>query len=299
MARNLQALLPLLIVFVLEQCQAELFYNIIKQEDPCVNRCKDAPLPLTNKDIDPEGKYVTTCCQRGCRFFNLVDLRRELEPSNLNTNASLDACDSTCTEAYTVIQDLIACRIGCAFMANQLVSGLSSLFSIAIRIEDGSHPNILFMSPDIPDNDLLADPGLGKEILPGWWDTDGFKLPETYFKTVPIDSGTVDYGIPSEYIIESEKSTSIPGSDWLQCASRHTGIPRWLLAFVIASAALSALWLCLSPDKSPEPIEKVHLVSRSIPNKVTVYLPDEAPLYKKPPPKYDEIVNIHQPNFEV
>lgn len=74
-------------------------------------------------------------------------------------------------------------------MANQRVNELTSFFSIAIRNEDGARPNIMLMSPDIPDNDLLTDPGLGKEILPGWWDTDGFKLPETYFKTVPIDSG--------------------------------------------------------------------------------------------------------------
>ena len=73
-------------------------------------------------------------------------------------------------------------------MANVRMSGIS-LFSIAIHIEDGVHPNILLMSPDIPDNDVINDAGLGKEILPGWWDSNGFKLPETYFKTVPVDSG--------------------------------------------------------------------------------------------------------------
>lgn len=45
------------------------------------------------------------------------------------------------------------------------------------------------MSPEIPENDILTDPGLRKELLPGWWDSNGFKLPETYFKTVPMDSG--------------------------------------------------------------------------------------------------------------
>lgn len=77
-------------------------------------------------------------------------------------------------------------------MANQ--RGTVSLASIMhIQIGDGVSPNILLISPDIPENDILADPGLGKEILPGWWDSNGFKLPETYFKTVPIDSGVTTY----------------------------------------------------------------------------------------------------------
>lgn len=110
---------------------------------------------------------------------------------NADDNCQLIYIDClACTEAYTVLQDMIACRIGCASMANQ--RGTVSLASIMhIQIGDGVSPNILLISPDIPENDILTDPGLGKEILPGWWDSNGFKLPETYFKTVPIDSGVM------------------------------------------------------------------------------------------------------------
>lgn len=94
-----------------------------------------------------------------------------------------------CTEAYTAPQDLYACNTGCDFMAKQRVPDLLSLFSVAIYVEKGVDSNILFMSPDIPENDILSDPGLRKELLPGWWDLNGFKLPQTYIKTVPLDAG--------------------------------------------------------------------------------------------------------------
>lgn len=73
-------------------------------------------------------------------------------------------------------------------MAKQRVSDLLSLFSIAMCMEEGIDSNVLLMSPDMPD-DILTDPGLRKELFPGWWDSDGFKLPQTYVKTVPMDAG--------------------------------------------------------------------------------------------------------------
>ena len=97
-----------------------------------------------------------------------------------------------CTEAYAAIQSQNACRTGCDFMAKQRVSDLLSFLSVAIYVEEnvGIDSNVLLMSPDIPENDnILTDPGLRKELLPGWWDSEGFKLPQTYVKTVPMDSG--------------------------------------------------------------------------------------------------------------
>lgn len=48
--------------------------------------------------------------------------------------------------------------------------------------------NVLVMLPDMPD-DILIDSGLWKELFLSWWDYDGFKLPQIYIKTVPMDSG--------------------------------------------------------------------------------------------------------------
>lgn len=96
---------------------------------------------------------------------------------------------SACVEAYSSPQDRFACNTGCEFMAKERVSELVSLFSVAIYVEEGPDSSILLMSPDMPESDILTDPGLRKELLPGWWDSEGFKLPQTYIKTVPIDSG--------------------------------------------------------------------------------------------------------------
>lgn len=95
-----------------------------------------------------------------------------------------------CTEAYTVLTDTLSCRLGCVFMAKHRGVPVNSVFAITMRLDDGqSSPNLLVLPADIPENDIFNEAGLGKEFLPGWWDNDGFKLPETYFKTVPIDSG--------------------------------------------------------------------------------------------------------------
>ncbi|XP_012273385.1 transmembrane protein 59-like isoform X2 [Orussus abietinus] len=277
----------LLILVVVDLINGNIFYNVVNRQSPCNTVCEESSYFGNNINIK-------SCCQRGCRFFNLVDRRGGLEPDNLN--ATEYTCEAACDEAYDrIIQDRIACRMGCGFMAKRRISDLISLVSIAMYVEEGVNSGILLMSPDIPENDILTDPGLRKELFPGWWDSNGFKLPQTYIKTVPIDSGTSDYGIPSDYSGENEQSVSMPGSDWLQCASRHTGIPRWLLASSIAVAALSALWLCLSPDKSIELGEGI-LEKSSVPNKMTMYIPGEEPLHKKPPPKYseeDDLINVN------
>lgn len=93
---------------------------------------------------------------------------------------------TACTEAYTNLNDRYVCNTGCNFMARQRISDLLSLFTVAICMEESI--DVLPMSPDIPENDILTDPGLRKELLPRWWDSDGFKLPQTYIKTIPMDA---------------------------------------------------------------------------------------------------------------
>ncbi|XP_046616777.1 transmembrane protein 59-like [Neodiprion virginianus] len=281
MERNKEILIVFL-VFIADYVLGDVYYNFVNREDPCITLCDKTPLSFSDTN------HAKSCCQRGCTFFNLVDVRHGLEPESLN--GTRDACEASCIEAYSTPQDRYACNTGCEFMAKERVSQLVSLFSVAIYVEEGPDSSILLMSPDMPESDILTDPGLRKELLPGWWDSEGFKLPQTYIKTVPIDSGAVDYGIPSDYSGETEQSASIPGSDWLQCASRHTGMPQWVLAASMIAAALSALWLCLSADKSSD-LQSEELISeKSSPsNKLTILILDEAPLNKIPPPKYSEI----------
>ncbi|KMR04898.1 transmembrane protein 59-like protein [Lasius niger] len=281
MTRGGMGVTVLLVLLVAELTRGNTFYS---REDPCISLCEKTPTNSLNN------MYVKSCCQRGCRFFNLVDLRSGWESNSLN--GTRDACEASCTEAYTDLQDRYACGTGCDFMAKQRISDLVSLFSIAICIEQGIDSNVLLMSPDMPENDILTDPGLRKELLPGWWDTDGFKLPQTYVKTVPMDAGTIDYALSSDYSGETEQ-TSVP--DWFHCALKQIrvpywdiGVPYWLFASAIAVfIMLSMLWLCLSTGDVPTTSRKDVLIDMSTSPKVALYMPDEAPLYKDPPPKYE------------
>ncbi|CAK9815961.1 Transmembrane protein 59 [Anthophora quadrimaculata] len=289
MRRGKKIIISLLLLFLISVVRSDMFSSLVNREDPCINLCEKTPLSFTN------GKYVKSCCQRGCRFFNLVDLHYGLEPNSLN--GTRDACEASCTEAYTAPQDRYACSTGCDFMAKQRVSDLLSLLSVADYVE-GVDPNILLISPDMPENDILSDPGLRKELFPGWWDFNGFKLPQTYIKTVPLDAGTVDYGVPSDYSGENDQSASMPGSDWLQCASKHIGLPHWLLANAIAAAALSAFWLCLYPEKPNDTYKEIIIEKSDISPTVALYVP-EALVHKQPPPKYCDSVNPAEVNIEV
>ncbi|XP_076233555.1 transmembrane protein 59-like [Calliopsis andreniformis] len=286
--RKEKEIIVLSLLFLEHVVRSDTLYSIVNAEDPCINLC-ETPLPLPFEN----NKYVKSCCQRGCRFFNLVD---GLEPNSFNRTK--DACEASCAEAYTAQQDRDACSTGCDFMAKRRISDLLSVFSVAIYVEKEIDSNILLMSPDIPENDILSDPGLRKELLPGWWDSNGFKLPQTYIKTVPLDAGTVDYGIPSDYSGENDQSASMPGSDWLQCASRHIGLPHWFLASAIAAAALSALWLCLYSEKSNDSYKEILIEKSDISPTVALYVP-EVPLHKQPPPKYTESVDVTEVNMKV
>ncbi|KAK9297139.1 hypothetical protein QLX08_009020 [Tetragonisca angustula] len=286
-----KGVVSLLLLFFTNFVYGDMSCSLVNREDPCINLCEKTPLSFTNS------KYVKSCCQRGCRFFNLVDLHYGLEPNRLN--GTRDACEASCTEAYTAPQDRYACSTGCDFMAKQRVSDLLSLFSVAVYIGEGVDSNLLVMSPDIPENDILSDPGLRKELLPGWWDFNGFKLPQTYIKTVPLDTGTVDYGVPSDYSGENDQSTSVPESDQLQCTSKQIELPNWLLISATIIGIVSAFCMCLFCSDEPtdsykkiriehfgkkhiERIEKKHIEKSD--STVALYVP-EVSFHKQPLPK--------------
>ncbi|XP_029677754.1 transmembrane protein 59-like isoform X2 [Formica exsecta] len=284
MKRGGMEIVALLVLSVAKLTRGDTIYS---REDPCISLCEKTSTSFSNNI------YVKSCCQRGCRFFNLVDLRSGWESNSLN--GTRDACEASCIEAYTNLQNRYACGTGCDLMAKQRVTDLLSLFSIAICVEEGIDSNVLLMSPDMPENDILTDPGLRKELLPGWWDTNGFKLPQTYVKTVPMDAGTVDYALSSDYSGETEQA-STPGSDWFHCALKQIKVPYWvievppywLFASIIAIVIMVfILGLCLSTGDAPTTSRKDMLIDMSSSPKVALYMPDEAPLYKDPPPKYD------------
>ncbi|EFN87887.1 Transmembrane protein 59-like [Harpegnathos saltator] len=271
MRGNTRVITSLLVSLIVELTRGDMSYNIVNREDPCISLCEKTSATFANSI------YVKSCCQRGCRFFNLVDLRYGLEPNSLN--GTRDACEASCTEAYTEVQDRYACDTGCDSMAKQRISDLLALFSIAICMKDGIDSNVL-LSPDIPENDILTDPGLRKELLPRWWDSDGFKLPQTYVKTVPMDVATVDYALSSDYSGEVEQAMPVPASDWFHCASKHIGTSYRYMAFVVLSfivVMMLVIWLYTLINFM---YRRDMLISNSILPMVTLHVPLHT-LYKK------------------
>ncbi|XP_032672932.1 uncharacterized protein LOC116844907 [Odontomachus brunneus] len=271
-------IIALLMPLIMTLTRGHTSRSVIHREDPCISLCEKTPATFANN------MYVKSCCQRGCRFFNLVDLRYGLEPNSLN--GTRNACEASCTEAYIELQDRYACGTGCDFMAKQRVSDLLALFSIAICMEDGIDSNVLLMSPDVPENDILTDPGLRKELLPRWWDSNGFKLPQTYVKTVPMDAGTVDYALSSDYSGETEQAAPMPPSNWFHCASKH--IRYWHLAPTIVGLVIIMLFMFWAVMLLRSMLcQKSTLANQSTPSTVTLYIPlYRESMYKEPPPKY-------------
>lgn len=97
---------------------------------------------------------------------------------------------TACNEAYVSTDGRVACDAGCNFMAKQRVFDLISMLSIALTIQHDMIPHrLLVMSLDMPDNDIMSDPGLKKELMPQWWASEGFKLPQTFIQSMPRDNG--------------------------------------------------------------------------------------------------------------
>lgn len=91
------------------------------------------------------------------------------------------------------------------------------------------------------DDDVFEDPSILSQIDSGF---DKYKIPETHTKTMPVAKDTAN--------IHSSVVVKAPAGDWLDCASKNSGIPRWILLTAILSAVLIALFLSFSSEKREE-----------------------------------------------
>ncbi|XP_011865635.1 PREDICTED: uncharacterized protein LOC105560807 [Vollenhovia emeryi] len=302
-----------LVLLVAELTLGDVADSVSNCKDPCSSLCEKTPVGL------PNSVYVKSCCQRGCRFFNLVDLRYEWERSSLNDTRN--ACEASCSEAYANLIDRYVCNTGCNSMARQRISDLLSLLTVAICTEESI--DVSSTSPDIPENDILTDPGLRKELLPRWWDSDGFKLPQTHIKTIPMDARTMDYTLSSDYSGEARQAASTSKFESFQREfEERKDIPVFwkFMVFVCPRFFFCVCFFLLpmslyrlykdSPDKNM-PYKDIswffmivtslyHTFVKDNPDKITPYeninsssdfalfIPDDAVMYKVPPPKYSE-----------
>lgn len=99
-------------------------------------------------------------------------------------------------------------------------------------IEQDNPKNFVLTEPELEFLEFeLYDPNIQNQIDLGY--NVEYKIPESYSRTMPI-----------EQIVENIQNRH--SGDWLDCAARNSGIPKWLLLIAIAYAIIVALWLGLS-----------------------------------------------------
>lgn len=87
---------------------------------------------------------------------------------------------------------------------------------------------------ELIETDFLSDPSIKSQLEIGF--NIDYKIPETRIRTMPIE-------------VQEKFLTKDQNVDWLDCASRNSGIPRWLLILPILLAVLIALWLSCLTEK--------------------------------------------------
>lgn len=250
----------LFILYFVQFISASVVLNDLSlKRDDCKEICgvNFFLLPLVNNAND--------ICQRGCRLFNIIDAK-----GDLNVNKTKNDCYSSCSEAYKS-PDLEACTLGCSEMQKKKEAEIASGF--VLYIEQEGHSNIMVIQPELDqvEMDILADPGLRGQLDFGY--SVEYKIPETHIRTMPINDGADSYGIPPDMTIKQYQ----PAGDWLDCASRNSGIPRWMLISAILLAVLLGIWLIFASEKrepipAPEATDTETLVTNME--------------YFTPPPKY-------------
>lgn len=118
------------------------------------------------------------------------------------------------------------------------MAGKKSTEMSTFLILEEEDSNIVLAEPDLEilESDLLSDPSIRSQLEIGF--NIDYKIPETHIRTMPIE-----FKDDTTVIIKHDSG------DWLDCASRNSGIPRWILLTAILSAVLIALWLSFSTEK--------------------------------------------------
>ncbi|XP_023316045.1 uncharacterized protein LOC106654616 isoform X2 [Trichogramma pretiosum] len=290
-------------------CSAEILFNFVKKSDPCPIKCQKIHIRTVQKDNFVDVQQVTSSdCQRGCRFYNLISFSKKLDQRGVND--TLESCDSSCRAAYPELRSAATCRLGCISMALHREIFENSAVSLMMRLDDERPiPNLLAALPvhfaamhessSSSGGNVAAtvNPTLGDEPLANWWDTDDYKSTDTTAR---------------QYNVVVKSKTYVPKSDLFEslCVLKHADIYSWLLALAIFAVVLSILWLYLAPEKFKDAHRQddaATLVTAAATapaapptsSKFTVYLPDEAPLHKIPPPKYYDVVDMNDKNIKV
>merc|ERR1712038_747528 len=251
-----------------------------------------------------ENKDYPGFCQRGCRFFSIID-----SISFGCKNHTIKECYSACSDAHPdADDDATACSLGCDCQAkasekmrkqfkqvmseddplspvfpflyahdifSNMFDKMTSQFSVRswslyTSNEDGQLV-VIQSQPDIYINEEIVN-------MP---DDDDYKT-SNYLESnlMAVDNSATPnirhsqiqrlYGRDMD-LDEMNYATQQENSDWLGCIAYKTGLPRLLLSCTIFLSAVVMIWLCLTTAATAPEQRVKSEVAPPMPEKLSIY----------------------------
>ncbi|KAJ8040708.1 Transmembrane protein 59 [Holothuria leucospilota] len=228
------------------------FEEVFEDVASCKGDC-DKTYPLHTY---PEPNDLKAC-YRGCRLFSMLDFVEEV--FNENFTDTMKECRDSCGEAYVDPSQLLACELGCS---NQLPYA-QALHRQWAEEESKVHLLIPVLSVQSLWRGLLDTyRGLSFSYWSVYMQDENGQVyvfessPELDVFTLNPEANRVSARnwINAETNLQAfhpQTSTDINGqtgyddsASWLECVSRKSGLPRWLLSMTLFLSVLALIWLC-------------------------------------------------------
>jgi len=260
---------------LVDYCSAfGLFDAFSSETDSCEDTCLNT-YPVHTY----ENEYHSGYCQRGCRFFSIMD-----SISFGSMNQTIQECYSACSDSHPdEKEDAAACSLGCDCQA-KAITKMRKKFQQVMSEDDPLSPVFPFLyAHDIFSNmfDKMAS-----HVSVRWSlytsNEDGQLIvvqsqPEVYVNEEILNMPDGDDYKTSNYLesnlmaVDNSATPNIrnsqlqrlvgrdmdanelnlaaqddANSDWLGCIAYKTGLPRLLLSCTIFLSAVVMIWLCLT-----------------------------------------------------
>lgn len=202
----------------------------------------------------PKAEHLESC-KRGCKLFVIDKFAKE----SLDLNFTHARCVNACAEQYPDSPQYYACSLGCKEQLNQaeakakteqpvLIHPLTPLLFIQQVYERVVNRVYHFLQRTFTAVYVQRDTG---KLVIVRGELEPVRLPDIDTET-PADGEAQPCQGSDGRCHEDTTSTSrafhqessFPGSTWLDCISRQSGLPRWILVFVLFLVVLTMVWLC-------------------------------------------------------
>ncbi|XP_064476540.1 transmembrane protein 59-like [Ornithodoros turicata] len=238
------------LVFSLALSSCEVLRKIEEESENCEAFCSQT-YPLHTY---PKAEHLESC-KRGCKLFVIVGQNPELSDLNI-THAK---CNNACAELYPESPQYYACCLGCKEQLSQaetkakteqpvLIHSLTPLLFVQQVYERVVSHMCHFLQRTFTAVYLQRDTG---KLVVVRGELEPIKLPDidddqSVEATPPCrsSSGRCDSDTSDGRSETLQQEASFPGSSWLDCISRQSGLPRWLLVLVLFLVVVTMVWLC-------------------------------------------------------